>query len=198
VPRIRRGLLVLILLLTVCAVPFVPAAYAESLPPEDAAQEETVTSSADAAGLAEFERVVMVPMNVEIPSFYDEVANIAGMYIFTMPDGTVQKRIYGALDGEYGWYVPEGADNRIYVGAKPIDVRDDIDMYYKAYKDAGIDISGSGSYSGLLPPEKPVESLATVFGYPLEYVILGCISTAGLFCIIILLCATPYRRRKQR
>lgn len=149
-------------------------------------KEPQPTSESDIEA-ADFERVPMVPFNVEIPSFYKEVGNIAGMYVFTLPDGTVCKRIYGAVGGEFGWYVPEGTNNIVPVGAEPIDVEDDIEMYNDACAAAGIDPDVGQDFSGLLPPETTVTRITEVFGWPLMQVILVCVCAVAGMCIIILI-----------
>ena len=158
-------------------------------------------SDSDVSGsdlAADFVRVPVVPMNVEIPSFYKEVANIAGMYIFTMPDGTIEKRIYGGIDDVYGWYIPVGPNNIVYKGSQPIDVNDDIKMYYAAYEAAGIDLRAEDDFTGLLPPEEGILGMETFFGYPIRNFIFIAFGVTAFLCIIILIVSNSVARHRYR
>lgn len=134
-----------------------------------------------------FQRVSMIPLNVDIPYFYQEVANISGMYIFTLPDNTVYKRIYGALDDVYGWYEPQGFDNKVLPGSPLIDTDEDIILYEEALEAAGIVKQYTSDYYGILPPEQGTSAVNALFGKPATLIYIICGAVTAFLCIVILI-----------
>jgi len=173
-------------------------AYAE------AAEPENMPSSSDAPPApdlpegtpADFTRVVSVPVNVYIPDFYQQVVNVSGMYIFTMPDGTICKRIYGAINEEFGWYEPVGRDNIVYVGSPMIDPAEDMRMYYEALSQAELDAMERQDYSGILPPDSHVTEVEEVQGVSVMDLTFYCVGGAVLLCLIITIGASVLRSRE--
>ncbi len=148
----------------------------------EATAAEAVISSSDSAY---FDRVSVIPMNVEIPEFYQQVTTIAGMYIFTTPDGSIYKRIYGSLNGQFGWYIPEGAANVVPADAMPVNINDDIKLYQDAVK-AYASVTQASSYVGILPPEHGTYGMRTVFGSPIEKLLFGSVVLVLLLCFFII------------
>ncbi len=180
------------LFMAVSALLCVPAAYAEGAAPE--------VSSADVSSSdipADFTRVLAVPANVDIPDFYQEVINVSGMYIFTLPDGTVYKRIYGAIDDVYGWYIPVGQENIVYAGSHPIDPTDDALLYYAAVSVAERESMERQDFSGLLPPDEGVTEVEQVNGMAMNDVVFYCAAGAVLLCLLITIGATKARSGKK-
>lgn len=147
---------------------------------------------------ADFERVTAVPANVDIPDFYQQVVNVSGMYIFTMPDGTIYKRIYGALNGVYGWYEPVGQDNIVYEGSRPIDPTQDALMYYAAVSEAEMESMPRQDFSGLFPPEEGVTQVEQVQGVPMEELTFYCVAGVVGLCFIITVAAFAARASHRR
>ncbi len=174
--------------------------------PETAEQDGAVATSTDVVSGGDgqfvtnpnFHRVSMVPLNVEIPYFYSEVVTISGMYIFTMPDGVVYKRIYGSLDGKFGWYEPKGVSNDVPDGSPLIDTEDDVEMYETALRLAGVKNEDEQSYYGLLPPENGSPSLASVFGWSPSFVYVVCAMAAAALCLIILISSKAAKRPEKK
>lgn len=192
-PKKTASALLCALLLAVCALLCVPAAYAEGASPAVSAAD---VSSSDAP--ADFTRVVAVPANVDIPDFYQEVINVSGMYIFTLPDGTVHKRIYGAIGDVYGWYIPVGQENIVYEGSRPIDPTDDALLYYAAVSVAERESMERQDFSGLLPPDEGVTEVDQVNGMPMSDVVFYCAAGVVLLCLLITIGATRARSKKNR
>ena len=163
-----------------------------------------VVSGADVSGAdipevdPHFQRVSMIPLNVDIPYFYQEVANVSGMYIFTMPDGRVYKRIYGALDGEFGWYEPQGYDYKVVPGSPPVDTRKDTEMYEDALEAAGITKEYTSDYYGILPPEQGTVSVTALFGRPAMLIYVFCGIVTAVLCFIILISSRFTGNKKKR
>lgn len=134
---------------------------------------------------ADFTRVVEVPANVEIPSFYQAVTNVSGMYIFTLPDGRIFKRIYGAIDGRYGWYEPVGTQNIIYADAQPIDIAADKALYTGALDEAELSNMERQEFGGLIPPEDGVTQVEQVRGISVELLSAWCSVGAAGICLLI-------------
>ncbi len=145
----------------------------------------------------EFNRVAAVPANIIVPDFYQEVINVSGMYIFTMPDGTVYKRIYGALDGIYGWYEPVGLDNRVPVNSPAIDTTEDALMYYAAVSEAEKEAMARQEYSGILPPDEAVTQVEELNGVAVSDVVFYCIAGAVALCLVITVFALSKRRAQE-
>lgn len=146
--------------------------------------------------IGNFERVSMVPMNVEIPEFYREVVNVSGMYIFTLNDGTVYKRIYGSLDGVYGWYEPVGPRNYVLKDSMPINTDNDIRLY-KSSEAANPHVIPSQDYSGILRPDESVTNVVAVFGVPMASLFFYGGIGALLLCLVILIASRIADRRKH-
>jgi len=192
--RIITVLIAAAVLLTV----FIPAFGALSevyASPAGTSSSDTVVSSADAAY---FDRIAVIPIDVPIPEFYQQVLNVAGMYIFSTPDGTVHKRIYGALNGVYGWYIPVGPENIVPVDSTPISTADDIVMYREAIEAYEAELYDGQPFAGILPPESGSFDLPAVFGIPtgsiFKYTIIG----ACGFCLLILLGYAIKKSRSRR
>ena len=187
------------LFLMICAVPCGLRAYAQEtpiIPLPDVSGSDVSGADLPAAEVdPHFQRVSMIPLNVDIPDFYQEVANISGMYIFTMPDGTVKKRIYGALDGEYGWYEPTGFDYKVPPGTPKIDTDEDTEMYYDALEAAGIVAEYTSDYYGILPPEQGTVSVNALFGRPAMLIYVFCGIVTVVMCVIILISSRFGRKR---
>lgn len=146
-----------------------------------------------------FERVALVPANIDVPEFYKQVKNVAGMYIFTMPDGTVHKRIYGALHGEFGWYIPVGSKNVVPINAEPIDIWDDIEMYNKAMEKYSLEQAGKQQgFNGLLPPEDKTSGLTAVFGYDVMRITIISAAAVVVLCIAILIGSAIAKKNSGR
>ncbi len=145
----------------------------------------------------EFERVVSVPVNVQIPDFYQQVVNVSGMYIFTMPDGTIYKRIYGALDDVYAWYEPVGPDNIVYSGSLPVDTAEDARIYYNALSRAELDAMERQDYAGILPPEDGVTVVDEVQGVTLSDLTYYFVGGAVALCLLITVGALIVRSRRN-
>ena len=199
----RRIFLLALVAAMVAALLAAPVSATQPSTDKPADTADAASSDSDAPPqIAEFTRVLMVPLGVDIPYFYQEVTNISGMYIFTLPDGTVYKRIYGAIDDVYGWYVPEGPDNIIYTNSKMIDTADDIILYEDALKNVtptdilpereGVDMQ---TYSGILPPEIGKLSIGQLFGVPLVALSLYCAAGVAVLCIIILIVRAHLRKK---
>lgn len=181
----------------------VPAVYAEGQAPvvsHSSVSSADVLSGTDLSGHqpAYFTRVASVPANVHIPDFYQQVVNVSGMYIFTMPDGTVHKRIYGAIDENFGWYVPEGHDNIVYADAIPIDTADDSKMYYEAVNQADLEALERQEFAGILPPDDYVTKVDEVRGIPVDDLIYYCVAGVVLLCLLITVGATAMRSAARR
>ena len=161
------------------------AVYAAPVSDADASPTDVGTSEEVSYTDAHFQRVRMVPINVEIPDFYNEASNISGMFFFTLPDGSVKKRIYGALDGVYGWYEPQGIENKVLPGSPLIDTDEDIEMYTRALEDAGIEQLQTSDYFGILPPETGVTAVYALFRKPAQLIFIGCAVIAALLCLLI-------------
>ena len=201
--RTLRRALALLLVLTVFAAGCTAAAHAEGAQPQEpdntASSSDTAAPPETPSGIpADFARVVSVPANVNIPDFYQQVVNVSGMYIFTMPDGTIYKRLYGAVDDVYGWYEPHGQDNIVYVGAVSIDTAEDARMYYEALSRAELEAMERQEYTGILPPDAPVTEVEEVQGVSVMDLTFYCVGGAVLLCLIITLTATSVRSREQR
>lgn len=180
----------LICALICISVPPVSAMAAPVTSATDISGSDVGVSGSDAAfGQPDphFQRVSMIPLNVDIPYFYQEVANISGMYIFTMPDGTVYKRIYGSLDGEFGWYEPKGYDYKVEPGFPIIDTDKDVEMYEDALEAAGITKEYTSDYYGILPPEQGTVSVTALFGRPAMLIYIFCGIVTAVLCLIILI-----------
>jgi len=167
-----------------------PAVYAQTAdedPPEVVSSSEIPeqTDPEEPGIPADFTRVAAVPANVDIPDFYQQVINVSGMYIFTLPDGTIHKRIYGAVDDVYGWYEPKGQDNIVYVGSPLIDTNEDALMYYAAVSKADREAMPRQDFSGLLPPEDGVTAVDQVQGVPVSELIFYCIAGVVGLCLVI-------------
>lgn len=194
----KKSAAALLLLLTLCLLlPSVRGtAASDGLEPTGAVSDSTPEIE---SGLVDFTRVSMVPANVEIPYFYQEVVNISGMYIFTTPDGVVHKRIYGALNDVYGWYVPVGAKNLIYGDAKPVDTADDVVFYENALLEAEMSSSTTKrDYTGLLPPEQGSTGVTELNGIPIIELCFYCAGGVAALCLLISICASGVRRRRRR
>jgi len=148
-----------------------------------ASQSDIVVSSADAAY---FDRIAVIPIDVEVPEFYQKVLNVAGMYIFSMPDGTIHKRIYGALNGVYGWYIPVGTENIVPLNSSPIDIHEDIAIYEEAMILYEAEQGGNQPYYGILPPETGSFDLPEVFGIASADIFKYSLITAAVLCLLIL------------
>lgn len=183
------------------------AAYASHVA-NTAAASQTDVSAADAATVsyadtevsysdAHFRRVRMVPINVEIPDFYNETSNISGMFFFTLPDGSVEKRIYGALDGVYGWYEPQGIENKVLPGSPLIDTDEDIEMYTRALEDAGIEQLQTSDYFGILPPDEGKTEVNAILGRPAMLIYIMSAVTAAVLCLIILIVSRATGSKEQ-
>ncbi|MBE6759940.1 MAG: hypothetical protein E7554_07615 [Ruminococcaceae bacterium] len=146
---------------------------------------------------ADFTRVVSVPVNINIPDFYQQVINVSGMYIFTMPDGQIHKRIYGAIDDVYGWYEPHGPDNIVFAGSEPIDTAADARMYYDALSRAELDAMERQDYAGILPPEEAVTVVEEVRGVTLSDLTYYFVGGAVTLCLIITVGALIVRSRSR-
>ena len=135
-------------------------------------------------------------MNVEVPDFYQQVTTVAGMYIFTTPDGIIHKRIYGSLNGRFGWYIPEGSANVVPISAEPVDIREDIAFYEQAMEESA-KVTEPESYVGILPPEHGTYGMTTVLGIPVESLMFGSGAAVLLLClaIIIIKSVIPKNRR---
>lgn len=143
-----------------------------------------------------FERVALVPVNIDVPDFYKQVKNVAGMYIFTMPDGTVHKRIYGALHGEFGWYIPVGPKNVVPINAEPVNTWDDIELYTEAMEKYNLEQTGKQqSFSGLLPPEDKTSGVTAVFGYDVTRITVISAVAVSVLCIAILIGSAIGKKR---
>lgn len=178
-------------------------AYAEGaapVVPHNSVSSADTVSGSDESGRepAYFTRVASVPANVHIPEFYQQVVNVSGMYIFTMPDGTVHKRIYGALDDNFGWYLPEGPDNTVYTDSLPINTADDSKMYYDAVNQAELESLERQEFAGILPPEEFVTEVDQVKGVPVDDLIFYCVAGAVLLCLLITVGATAIRSSARR
>ena len=186
----------LALALSVSAFPM--TVYAETDIPE--ADEVPVEPSPDDSGRmpADFVRVTAVPANVDIPDFYQQVVNVSGMYIFTLPDGTIYKRIYGAVNDVYGWYEPEGQDNIVYVDSQPIDTVQDAQIYYAAVSKAEMQAMERQDYPGLFPPEEGVTHVSEVNGIPVEELTFYCVAGVVGLCLIITVAALSARSSQHR
>ena len=156
---------------------------------------EPAVSSSDAGY---FDRVSVVPMNVEVPEFYQQVTTVAGMYIFTTPDGVIHKRIYGSLNGVFGWYVPEGTANEVPIDAQQIDIQEDIRAYNEAVEAAG-KVTESSSYIGILPPEHGTYGMKTVFGMPIGTILFCSFAAVLVLCLAIVITqgARSAKRKRQ-
>ena len=189
-----------LLLITAALLPLLSSdglvAYAQAPTDQSAVSSADISGSDASQGVpAEFTRVMSVPANVQIPDFYNQVVNVSGMYIFTMPDGAIYKRIYGAVDDVYGWYEPVGPDNIVYEGSLPVDTAADAKMYYDALSQAELDAMERQDYAGILPPEEAVTVVDRVQGMTLSdmtYYFVG--GTVGL-CLIITVGALIARSR---
>jgi len=146
---------------------------------------------------AEFTRVVSVPVNIHIPDFYQQVVNVSGMYIFTMPDGQIHKRIYGAIDDVYGWYEPYGPDNIVFVGSELIDTAADAKLYYDALSQAELDAMERQDYAGILPPEESVTVVDEVRGVTLSDLAYFLVGGAVVLCLAITIGALVARSRSR-
>lgn len=146
----------------------------------------------------DFVRVAAVPANVYIPEFYQQVVNVSGMYIFTLPDGTVHKRLYGALNDKYGWYEPVGQDNIVYEGSLPISVADDAALYYSAVDQAELNAMDRQEYAGILPPEENTVQVEQLNGVPIGDITFYCVAGVVALCILIILCAAVSRGSNRR
>lgn len=180
-----------------------PTVYAEGEKPavshSSVSSTDMVSGSDDAAQeAAYFTRVASVPANVHIPDFYQKVVNVSGMYIFTMPDGTVHKRIYGALDDEFGWYVPAGPDNVVYADARPVDTADDSKMYYDAVNQADLEALERQEFAGIIPPDEFVTELDEVRGIAMDDLIYYCVAGVVMLCLLITIGATAMRSASRR
>ena len=180
-----------------------PAVYAQA-PVDQAAVSSADISSSDISGSdlptgdpGDFTRVISVPVNVQIPDFYQQVINVSGMYIFTMPDGKIYKRIYGALDDVYGWYEPVGPDNIVYRGSEPVDVAADSRMYYAALSQAELDAMERQDYAGILPPEDGVTIVDEVRGVTLSDLTYYLVGGAVALCLLITVGALIARSRHR-
>lgn len=191
----------LVLLLGAAAVSAAPV-YAQG---ENAAVSHSSVSGGDAVSsgdgsgrpLAYFTRVASVPANVHIPEFYQRVVNVSGMYIFTMPDGTVHKRIYGAIGDEFGWYIPEGPDNIVYADCRPIDSAEDSKMYYDAVNQADLEALERQEFAGILPPDQFVTEVEQFRGVSMDDLVYYCIAGVVLLCLLITVGATLSRRKNR-
>jgi len=180
------------------------AVYAQAPTDQQAPAETPTVSAADtsfsdipAGDPGDFLRVVSVPANVQIPDFYQQVINVSGMYIFTMPDGTIYKRIYGALDDVYGWYEPVGHDNLVLKGSLPVDTAEDARMYYAALSQAELDAMERQDYSGILPPEEAVTAVDEVRGVTLSDLTYYFVGGAVALCLAITVGALIARSRHR-
>ena len=185
--------LMLAVLLAVCA----PAAHADADRENVVSPGEVpVVPSASDVVPGEFVRVKAVPANIDIPEFYQEVINVSGMYIFTMPDGTVHKRIYGALDDVFGWYIPVGLDNVVPPGSEPINTTKDSLLYYEAVSEAEREAMYRQDYSGIIPPDEAVTHVDELNGVDMEDITFYCVAGVVLLCLIITIGAMAARNRK--
>jgi len=180
-----------------------PATYAETATPNvshSSVSSSDIVSGSDGSERqpAYFTRVASVPANVHIPDFYQQVVNVSGMYIFTMPDGTVHKRIYGALDDNFGWYVPEGPDNVVYTDSQPVNTADDSKMYYDAVNQAELESLERQEFAGILPPDEFVTEVEQVNGLPVDDLIFYCVAGVVLLCLLITIGATAIRSSARR
>lgn len=173
------------------------AVYAAPVSDADASPTDAGTSEEVSYTDAHFQRVRMVPINVEIPDFYNEASNISGMFFFTLPDGSVKKRIYGALDGVYGWYEPQGIENRVPPGSPLIDTNDDVEMYQEALENAGIVPEETRDYFGILPPETGVTAVYALFRKPAQLIFIGCAVIAALLCLLILVASRIIKAKEN-
>lgn len=155
---------------------------------------EPTVSSSDAAY---FDRVSIVPMNIEVPEFYQQVTTVAGMYIFTTPDGEIHKRIFGSLNGVFGWYIPEGVANEVPINAQPVDIREDIAAYNEAMESAGKATEPS-SYVGILPPEQGTYGMNNVFGVPVGTLLFGSFAAVLVLCLVIIVAQGARSAKKKR
>lgn len=191
------GLMLCVVALAVSWSIHSPVAYAEG----NGMQVPVVASDSDAAEQSgQFLRVVAVPANVDIPDFYQQVINVSGMYIFTMPNGTIHKRIYGALDDVYGWYEPVGQDNIVPAGSIPIDTAKDAEMYYAAVSKAELEAMDRQDFAGILPPEDSVTEVDKLNGVPVDDLVFYCASGVVALCLLITvgaLIARAVARRKD-
>lgn|GEM_PF-2004419 len=201
--RLLSAAIIAFALLLGAAAVSAPGVFAEGQTPEIP---QNTVSSADGVILedepdaqpAYFTRVASVPANVYIPEFYQQVVNVSGMYIFTMPDGTVYKRIYGGIDDVFGWYEPRGIDNIVYENAQPIDTADDSRMYYDAVDRAELEAMERQDFSGILPPEQGVTQVEEFRGIPVGDLTFYCVAGAVLLCLAITIGATAIRANARK
>lgn len=138
-----------------------------------------------------------VPESVDIPYFYSEVANTAGLYVFMTADGTVHKRIYGTADGKSGWFVASGPENIVYADSPPVNTESDRALYESSPMTFKPTTTTAAGYVGILPPAQGVESVGSVFGMPLRNVFLCAGAVTAALCIIILMCASSVKKRQK-
>lgn len=144
--------------------------------------------------LAKFTPSDDIPANVEIPDFYRKVNNALGLYIFMTSDGTVYKRVYGDVEGVFGWYEASGASNVVYADTEMIDLAKDREIYNKSPWNPDRPFELSQDYAGILPPEAGTTALPEIFGVPTIKFVYISAGTAALICIIILLSSLGKRR----
>ena len=147
--------------------------------------------------LADFIPSEGVPADVEIPEFYMEVANSMGLYIFMTADGTVYKRIYGSVDGVYGWYVASGTSNTVYADTPMVNIEADKEIYYASPWVIKTD-DGLQEYAGILPPEEGIDSLDTILGVPLKNIAFISFGVVAVICIFILGRASSNKKRYRQ
>lgn len=194
-PAARLAAAVLCALMLCAALWCAPTAYAQTegvISPTEVPVEPVPEGSP-----ADFVRVAAVPANVDIPDFYQQVVNVSGMYIFTMPDGTIHKRIYGALNDVYGWYEPVGQDNIVYEGSQPIDTTQDAIMYYAALSEAERESMARQDFFGLFAPEEGVTQVEQVQGIPMSELTFYCVAGVVGLCFIITVAALFSRSRSR-
>ncbi|MBQ6796628.1 MAG: hypothetical protein IJP10_01310 [Clostridia bacterium] len=139
-----------------------------------------------------------VPSNVEIPEFYMEVGNAMSLYVFMTADGKVYKRIYGDVDGIYGWYEAVGSSNTVYADTPMVDINKDREIYYASPWKASDALPLTQNYAGILPPEEGVSALDTFLGVPVRTFALVSVGIVFILCIFILSSASSYSKRRGR
>ena len=146
--------------------------------------------------LPDFTASEAVPADVDIPEFYTRVENSSGLYIFMTADGTVHKRIYGNVDGVYGWYIAHGVDNTVLSAVPDADIDADRELY-TASPWVYTGPTRTTTHVGLLPPVPGVESVDTVFGHDSGDVFKALGGGTVIICVIILIAASRSRGKSK-
>lgn len=158
----------------------------------------TPTDIDPARPVANFTASEGVPSNVEIPEFYMEVGNAMSLYVFMTADGTIYKRIYGDVDGIYGWYEAFGSSNTVYADVPMVDIAKDREIYYASPWKSSDDLSLTQEYAGILPPEEGVAVLDTFLGVSTRTFAFTAVGVVFILCIFILSSASSSSGRRRR